>query len=70
MAHIPQHLLLPQDMVDVLDKETGAVTRMHSTSFKEAVERDPERYVLAEKQPEPITSEADDDQNFGAEALE
>lgn len=55
---IPASALLPQDMVDVLDTETGEVARMHASDARHAMSVEPDRYVLAaayagEPEPEP-----------------
>ncbi len=51
---IPGAALLPQDMVDVLDKQTGEVMRMHAVDAKHAISIEPDRYEFAAGETEPV----------------
>jgi hypothetical protein len=45
--HISPEHILPQDMVDILDKDENVVLRMHVSDAKHAMNVEPKRYVVA-----------------------
>jgi hypothetical protein len=58
MSHIPEHHLLPQDMVDVYDLGDGTATvvkklRMHASDARHAMAVNPDRYKLFAPQSKP-----------------
>jgi len=53
MAHIPQHRLLPQDLVDIYDHgppearhKQPVAHRMHASDARHALDVDPQRWKL------------------------
>ena len=54
MSYIAPQFILPQDMVDILDKKTGGVARWHVSDARHAMDVEPDRYVVAGMAAQPV----------------